>query len=173
VLMETIKILFVCLGNICRSPLAEAIARKQLHEKGLSRKVEVASAGTGNYHVGEGADPRALACAQQNALPMDHRARQLKQAHQQEFDYILTMDEDNLANTRSLFGQELEEGAQLFLMQQFSAGAQPLAVEELAPQERSIPDPYWGGEEGFQQVHDMLQLSIAHFIQYLKQQHSL
>lgn len=163
--------MFVCLGNICRSPLAEGIARKQLNENGLQDKVEIASSGTGDYHVGEDADPRARACAEKNGVPMQHTAQQLVIEHQEEFDYVLAMDEDNLANVRSLFKREGK--AKVFLIRQFAESPTPMPVSQVRPHLRSVPDPYWGGDDGFQDVFDMLNSSVDHFIEYLKIQHDL
>src|SRR6188768_3287743 len=96
--MEKVKILFVCLGNICRSPLAEAIFKHKIKQKGWEQWVEADSCGTANYHIGDSPDPRTLANAKKNGVVIDHCGRQLSEEDLGDFDYILAMDNSNLNN---------------------------------------------------------------------------
>ncbi|QZD95104.1 low molecular weight protein-tyrosine-phosphatase [Qipengyuania gelatinilytica] len=134
--MSKPSVLFVCLGNICRSPLAEAAFRKAAEEAGLN--VEVASAGTADYHVGQPPDPRSIDEADRNGIDIrSYRGRQLKQQDFHEFDYILGMDRSNMANIRRI---EPDGGK-----------ARVAMLLDLVPGQhgREVGDPYYGGEEGF------------------------
>ena len=134
--MSAPRILFVCLGNICRSPLVEAVARKRCAEAGLA--VEVASCGTGNWHVGHGADPRmvrAAAAAGFDLVP--HRARQLQAADLDAYDLVLAMDSDNLRGIERFVTSRSRAETGLFLP--WSGAAPP----------EDFPDPYHGEFAGF------------------------
>lgn len=139
------KILMVCLGNICRSPIAEGILRHKLR---LMNNTDVItdSAGTSNFHIGEAPDSRMRTTAKQNGLDIsDLRGRQFVQADFDEFDLIYAMDRSNYANIVSLARSE-EDRKKVKLI-----------LDELYPGEsREVPDPYYGGEQGFQDVFDML-----------------
>lgn len=141
------SILFVCLGNICRSPTAAAIARKLFAECGL--EAEIASAGTGNWHVGEGADPRAIRVARQHGYALhEHRGRQVEVADFARHDWILAMDEANLRALRAL--APADGRAQVGLLLEV-AGLE-------APHE--VPDPWFGEEAGFHQTVDLIERAI-------------
>ena len=140
----TLRILFVCMGNICRSPTAEGILRAKLDAAGLAEAVELDSAGTGDWHVGKAPDARAIQAAAGRGYDIaDLRARQVAEDDFQRFDLILAMDQDNLAWLEQLRGGA---GAvpELFLARQ------GLAVDE-------VPDPYYGGAAGFERVLDLLE----------------
>ena len=140
----TLRILFVCMGNICRSPTAEGILRAKLDAAGLAEAVELDSAGTGDWHVGKAPDARAIQAAAGRGYDIgDLRARQVAKDDFQRFDLILAMDQDNLAWLEQL---RPDEGAvpELFLARQ------GLAVDE-------VPDPYYGGAAGFERVLDLLE----------------
>jgi protein-tyrosine phosphatase len=123
------SILFVCLGNICRSPLAEAVARKHLAETGLD--INVASCGTGAWHVGEQADPRMRAAAAKAGYELElHRARQLRADDIEHYDLVLAMDSHNLRDMRRIFGGK--RGTRLALFLDWAGAAPP----------RDFPDPY-------------------------------
>ena len=147
------KVLFVCLGNICRSPLAEGLAKKIAGEMGISDEVEFDSCGTSNYHIGEQPDRRTVENANNNGLQLNHKGRQFDRADFREFDYILAMDSANLANIKKL-DQTNEFDDKVFLMRDFDPDF---------PGE-DVPDPYFGGSEGFQNVFDILNRSVEHFI---------
>ncbi len=154
-----IKILFVCLGNICRSPLAEAIFIQKLRKKGLRDAFEVDSAGTGHWHIGKDPDPRSIDIAKKNNISIDHIGRQFS-TDDGRFDYIVAMDSDNLQTILEVMGSQ-HDG--LFLMRHFD------------PHEKGgdVPDPYFGGDEGFHHVFEILDRSCDHLIEYLIEKHDL
>lgn len=131
------SILFVCLGNICRSPLVEAVARQRFAEAGL--RASVASCGTGHWHVGKGADPRMLRAARAAGYDLGaHRARQVSADDFSSHDWVLAMDSDNLKALRSLRGSR---GVAPALFLPWAGVGSPL----------EFPDPYFGDEDGFRQ----------------------
>jgi protein-tyrosine phosphatase len=142
------KVLFVCLGNICRSPLAEALFNKHVHDRGLQDKFIADSCGTAAYHIGEQPDGRSRANAEENGLPYSHKARQLAIADYVDFDLIVPMDATNLANIRKLYP---ESNAEIKLMRDYDSGYEGA----------DVPDPYFGGEQGFQDVYDILDRSTS------------
>ncbi|MEM9897446.1 MAG: low molecular weight protein-tyrosine-phosphatase [Bacteroidota bacterium] len=146
-----IKILFVCLGNICRSPMAQGIMESKIHKKGLGGKVLTDSAGTANYHVDEAPDPRTLTALRRNGIELVHKGQQFKEAHLQEFDYVLAMDRNNLEDIQKKVGKS----SKVFLMRDFDS------VEMGA----DVPDPYYGGVDGFEKIYTILERSIEHFMQ--------
>ncbi|WP_114241039.1 low molecular weight protein-tyrosine-phosphatase [Dyella sp. C9] len=133
--MEKQSILFVCLGNICRSPLVEAVARRRCAEAGL--EVTLASCGTGNWHAGKGADPRMLRAAAAAGYDLSrHRARQVRPGDFDGYDWVLAMDEDNL---EALLSMRRGRGAPAELFLPWAGVASP----------REFPDPYFGDSDGF------------------------
>ena len=142
---EKKSVLFVCMGNICRSPTAEGVFRKVVADAGLEHVVEVDSAGTHAYHVGEPADRRAAAAAERRGFSLTGiKARRLSPDDLIRFDYVLAMDEDNLSILLEHAGDEHREKVRLFL--EFSdSGA------------REVPDPYYGGAAGFEHVLDLVE----------------
>ena len=154
--MERKRILFVCLGNICRSPLAEAIFKHKLKQKGIEDQFEVDSCGTANYHIGDSPDSRSVANARKNGVTINHVGRQLTAGDLDYFDLILAMDKSNLANIFRLQSEEAHI-AKIRLMREFD----PHQNGE------EVPDPYYGGEQGFQQVFDILDRSAEALIEKL------
>ena len=141
------RILFVCLGNICRSPLAEAVAARDFARAGLD--IAVASAGTGDWHVGGPADPRALAVARAHGYTLDaHRARQVVIDDFNRYDWLLAMDRANLAALRALRPTDAPARVSLLLD---AAGIDA---------EGEVPDPYFGDDTGFDDVLNLLQGAI-------------
>ena len=139
------RVLFVCLGNICRSPTAEGVLRHKLREAGLEGRIEVDSAGTGDWHVGKAPDSRTRQAAQQRGYDLSAlRARQVAAADFHRFDLILAMDSSNLAHLEDLWPAAQVAELDLLLRRY------QLALDE-------VPDPYYGGEEGFEQVLDLLE----------------
>ena len=138
------KILMVCLGNICRSPMAQGVLRHMAKEKGI--ELEIDSAGTNRYHTGEAPDPRAQAAMRRYDLDIsDLRARTIEPHDFEEYDLLLVMDRSNLREVRSLAPKEhLKEKVRLLM--------------DYAPGfgESEVPDPYYGGDEGFDEVYAML-----------------
>lgn len=151
---STFRVLFVCLGNICRSPLAEAIFKKKIKEKNLEHLIHADSCGTGNYHIGEQPDHRTISVAQKHGVQIYHHCRQLNQNDFQEFDLILAMDENNRKSIIAKGGDSTK--SKIWLMREFD----PILGDE-------VPDPYHGQEKEFQEVYEILDRSIEHLIQYL------
>jgi protein-tyrosine phosphatase len=140
-----VRVLFVCLGNICRSPTAEGVFRKLVVDKGFAERIEVDSAGTHAYHIGEPPDPRAQAAARRRGVELSAlRGRQATRTDIERFDYILAMDRDNHANLLRICPVGHEHKVRLFM--------------EFAQSSREeVPDPYFGGPGGFDQVLDMIE----------------
>lgn len=142
-------VLFVCLGNICRSPLAEGVFLHVARERGVADRFDVDSAGTGHWHIGKPADPRSIEVAQRRGVALPSRARQIDPSNDWErFEHIIVMDESNKSDV-------LDAGApagRVVLLRAFD----PLC-EGLADREREVPDPYYGGDEGFDTVYEMVE----------------
>ena len=145
--MTKTKVLFACMGNICRSPSAPGVFEKLLHDKGLSHLFEVDSAGTHSYHVGSLPDSRSIGCAQKYGIDLtSQHARQAKSRDFERFDYIIAMDNDNFGNLKKICpSPEFEK--KLFTMMHFSDNKNY----------SEIPDPYYGGAGGFDLVLDLLE----------------
>ena len=148
----TQKLLFVCLGNICRSPAAEGVFLHLLKQRGLSERFVVDSAGTGGWHVGNPADRRMQAAANRRGIDLPSRARQICLDDFSSFDLVLTMDDDNLTAVRGL-AQEAGAGA--------TATIKPMLHYARNFSETEVPDPYYGGEAGFEHVLDLLEDACA------------
>ncbi len=143
------RLLFVCLGNICRSPAAEGVFLHLIARQGLEDRFVVDSAGTGGWHVGNPADRRMRAAAERRGIHLPSRARQIELADFTSFDRILTMDDDNLRNVRSL-ARELGDRPGLARIEPMTSHCRRLSARE-------VPDPYYGGEQGFEDVLDLLE----------------
>ena len=154
----TQKLLFVCLGNICRSPAAEGMFMHLLKQRGLSDRFVVDSAGTGGWHVGNPADRRMQAAANHRGIDLTSRARQICLDDFSSFDLVLTMDDDNLAAVRGL-AQEAGAGA--------TATITPMLHYARNFSETEVPDPYYGGEAGFEHVLDLLEDACANLLDEL------
>lgn len=145
--MNKKRILFVCMGNICRSPAAEAIIKKTIEKNNLSDKIEVDSAGTIEYHSGESADSRMIMHAEKRDYKVDSTARQFNMEKDfEQFDYIVTMDNDNLEDIKSMDVLNKHKH-KIFRMVDF---CESCILDE-------IPDPYYNGASGFEEVLDMLE----------------
>lgn len=158
-----IKVLFVCLGNICRSPLAEAIFNHKVQAMGLSLQFKSDSAGTSDFHIGELPDDRSILCAKKNGLIMSHRSRQVNRTDFRDFDYIIAMDDNNLRNLNMLKDRYKFPDKEILMMRDFGNGVQGL----------SVPDPYYGGEEGFDEIFQILDQSIDDFLVKIKEVHQI
>jgi len=150
------KVLFVCLGNICRSPSAEGVFSKILEAQGLQDRVEVDSCGIGDWHSGKAPDPRAQQAAQRRGIDISGlRARQLSEDDFAVFDIILAMDHDNLSAIQAMQPESYQGTSCLFL----SFAGQP---------DSAVPDPYYGGEQGFEKVLDMIEAASNGLVQHLR-----
>jgi protein-tyrosine phosphatase len=159
---DKIRVLMVCLGNICRSPTAEAMLRKKVIAAGLADRVEVDSAGTSDYHVDAPPDRRAVAHGERRGLAMRQlRGRQVARADFDRFDFILAMDEDNLADLQRV--RPAGSRAKVSLLMSFVPDAG----------EREVPDPYSGGAEGFEHVLDLVEEAVDAFLAALRAAGSL
>ncbi|MFV3367985.1 low molecular weight protein-tyrosine-phosphatase [Pseudomonas sp. NY15435] len=139
------KVLFVCLGNICRSPTAEGVFRHKVREAGLEDCIEIDSAGTGDWHVGKAPDARTRAAALRRGYDLSSlRARQVSVADFSRYDLVLAMDDANLRDLKRLRGSNGKAELDLFLRRY------ELEIDE-------VPDPYYGGEDGFEQVLDLVE----------------
>ena len=157
-----VKVLFVCMGNICRSPTAEGVFRHIVNQSGLEKRIHIDSAGTHAYHIGNPPDSRAQAAAHQRNIDLSsQRARKVKTDDFHEFDYIIAMDDSNITDLEYICPEGLEEKLHLFL--NFS--------EET--QQHEVPDPYYGGSRGFEDVLDLVEQASAGLLNTIKEKHSL
>ena len=143
---EPFRLLFVCLGNICRSPAADGVMRDVVEKAGLSARIEIDSAGTEGWHSGKLPDQRMRQAASTRGITLDHRARQFKAVDLERFDLILAMDRDNERNIRALDREKRHED-KIRLFCDFCS----------EHSEREVPDPYYGGPEGFEHVLDLIE----------------
>ncbi|MBH9578234.1 low molecular weight protein-tyrosine-phosphatase [Inhella proteolytica] len=151
------RVLFICMGNICRSPTAEGVFRAQVQAAGLAQHIEIDSAGTHDYHVGAPPDARSQEHARQRGYELGGlRARQLVAADFERFDLLLAMDEDNLARAARLATPAQRARLQLFMRYAPGLGT-------------AVPDPYYGGPEGFEQVLDLVEAAGAGLLKALRQ----
>lgn len=158
-----IKVLFVCLGNICRSPLAEGVLKHKVNEQNLENEIFVESAGTSGWHIGERPDPRSIEIAAQNGIYLDSYGRKAISEDFAEFDYIIPMDRNNYADMKGLPGSSKEGAAKLVLMRDYDDIGQG----------QDVPDPYYGGDDGFRHVYDLLDRSCQNLLDEIKEVHQL
>jgi len=144
--MYNIKVLFVCMGNICRSPTAQGMFESVVEEADLNSHIEIDSAGTHAYHVGEGPDRRAIQAAAKRGIHLGgQRARRVEEADFTHFDYVLAMDSSNLDDLLLICPKQHQDKVRLFL--EFAE----------KPLQQDVPDPYYGGGQGFERVLDLVE----------------
>ncbi|MGD8325602.1 MAG: low molecular weight protein-tyrosine-phosphatase [Sphingomonadales bacterium] len=156
------SVLFVCLGNICRSPAAEGVFTALVEQAGLEEKIRIDSAGTGDWHVGHAPDPRMIEAAAGRGIHLHAlRGRQVSTQDFHDFDYLLAMDERNLSGLHSLAPEGMEDRARLFL--------------EFAPEKqlREVPDPYYGGPDGFEHVLDLVEAAAKGLLNHIREEQGL
>ena len=157
---KKVRVLFVCMGNICRSPLAHGFFEQLVAQAGLGTGIEVDSAGTHSYHVGAPPDERAQKSALRRGFDIgQQRARRAQASDFEQFDYVLAMDEENFRNLEHLSGGTYSHKLKLLL--------------EFAPQlnEREVPDPYYGGASGFERVIDLVEEAARGLLADIRQRH--
>jgi protein-tyrosine phosphatase len=159
---EPVRVLFVCLGNICRSPLAEAVFRQQVRERGVEDLLEIDSAGTSGYHAGSPPDSRSARVAKARGVEITGVSRQLARDDLRRFDYVIAMDADNLREIG-----ELRAAA--------GGTARVHRLREWDPQRdgADVPDPYYGGPRGFDDVHDIVERSCAALLDHILEEQGL
>lgn len=156
--MESVRVLMVCMGNICRSPTAEGVLRHFVRAEGLEAFVHVESAGTHDYHVGRPPDPRSQQAAARRGYDLSmQRARQVVPKDIESFDYVLAMDVDNLAYLQRIAPSTLRDKPRLFL--DFSPGHEG----------QEVPDPYHGSVDGFSRVLDLVESGARGLLAEIKQ----
>jgi protein-tyrosine phosphatase len=161
------RVALVCLGNICRSPIAEVVLRTRLEEAGLDGEVEVVSAGTGTWHIGEAMDRRAAAVLARHGYDgSDHRAQETGTAGLEEADLILAMDRDNHAELTRLLSPAARERLRMF--RDFDPRA-PRDADGMPTGDREVPDPYFGGEDGFDTVLGIVERTVAALVAELSE----
>jgi low molecular weight protein-tyrosine phosphatase len=154
------RILFVCMGNICRSPTAEGVMRRLVAEAGLDGAVEVHSAGIGDWHAGEPPDERAAAAAWARGITLEGSARQVRPGDFRRFDLVIAMDRGNLRELLALAPDE-EAAEKVRLLREFDPAATGAA-------DLDVPDPYYGGERGFETVLDMIEAACRRLLDELR-----
>lgn len=152
------SVLFVCLGNICRSPLAEGVFLHLVEAAGLGERFEIDSAGTGAWHVGELPDARATLVASQHGVELGSRARQITEEDLQHFDWVIAMDRENLRNIERM-ASATESDAEIHLLREFDS------VQDGGDE---VPDPYYGGASGFENVYEMVHRSCEVLLDRLR-----
>lgn len=157
-----VAVAFVCLGNICRSPMAEAVFRDVVAKSNLLDDIKIDSFGTGAYHVGDNPDHRSARTCRKNGVPVSHKAQQIFPHHFTKFDYICAMDESNLSNLRRLAPRNSTAKVSLF------------GDYRVSPEfERIVDDPYYGGDRGFE--HNFLQCQdfARGLLKVIREEHQL
>lgn len=156
----TVKVLFVCMGNICRSPTAHGVFRRLVRDEGLAEVIEVDSAGTHAYHLGKAPDQRAIQTAARRGVALDDlRARRAEAEDFLVFDYVLAMDQDNYVSLAAICPPGMDQRLMLFM--------------DFAPElrTREVPDPYYGGPSGFETVYDMVEAASKGLLAHIRKQH--
>lgn len=159
---DKLKVLFVCLGNICRSPLAEGVFRHLVEQAGLADRIEIDSAGTSSYHIGDPPDQRATTVARGRGIALTGASRQLIKRDLEWFDYVIVMDADNYEAAQHLAGGK-RSSVHVHLLREFDAEAAG---------DLDVPDPYYGGARGFEKVHDIVDRSCRALLAHIRATHA-
>jgi protein-tyrosine phosphatase len=155
---DKVRVLFVCMGNICRSPVAEGIFLHLVQARGLSDRFEIDSCGIGDWHIGHSADPRSQEVARRHGIELACTSRQIDRAKDFEnFDWIIAMDRQNIRDLENLAPRAFL--SRIHLMREFDARAEEGA---------EVPDPYYGGPQGFDGMYDMLYRACEGFLDFLE-----
>ena len=159
---EKVRVLFVCMGNICRSPTAQGVFEKVVEEAGLGHRIEIHSAGTHAYHVGEPPDARAQQAAGRRGYDLSaQRARRVQAEDFIEYHYVLAMDQSNFADLQALALPDHAERLKLFL--EFARDLP----------DTDVPDPYYGGRQGFERVLDLIEAASNGLLEHIRLEHKL
>lgn len=158
-----LRVCFVCLGNICRSPTAEGIFVHLVQQAGLGDAIEIASAGTADYHVGDPPDRRAQQTARARGVALPSTGAHFVARDFGRFDYVLAMDHNNLADLQRLARTDAER-QRIHLLRSFDPAAPPSA---------EVPDPYYGGARGFDEVFDLCEAACRGLLAHLRREHRL
>ncbi len=158
--INSVKICFVCLGNICRSPLAQGVFETLMTKENFQDLVHIESAGTGNWHVGKPPDKRMQTTAGKNGVTMNSRARQFQPEDFDRFDLVIAMDQANLMDLSALCPPSIAE-KKLRLFRSFDP-------ENLSAKPLDVPDPYYGGDEGFDNVFNIVHRTSPKILEFIK-----
>jgi protein-tyrosine phosphatase len=158
-----VRVCFVCLGNICRSPTAEGVMKQLLEAAGIGHAFAVTSAGTGNWHVGELPDPRTRAEAKRRGVALTSRARHFTHALFADTDYVIAMDRQNQRDILRL-ARTKEDESKVLLLRSFARGEGG---------EHDVPDPYFGEGDGFSNVYDICHAACTALLTHLREKHGL
>ncbi|MGW0009169.1 low molecular weight protein-tyrosine-phosphatase [Streptomyces tendae] len=157
----TYRVCFVCTGNICRSPIAEAVFHARVADAGLDGLVEADSAGTGGWHEGEGADPRTVAVLTEHGYGLDHTARQFRQSWFSRLDLVVALDAGHLRALRRLAPTE-RDAAKVRLLRSYDPAAEGGDLD--------VPDPYYGGQDGFEECLEMVEAASTGLLAAVREQ---
>jgi protein-tyrosine phosphatase len=160
---DHVSVVFVCLGNICRSPLAEGVFRDLVHRRGLDHKFRIDSAGTSGYHEGDPPDARSAEVARRRGIELTGQSRPLTRGDLDHFDYVIVMDAENQENVNRLAART-KHRAEIRRLREFD----PESHGDL-----DVPDPYYGGTHGFERVHDMVERSCEALLDHIIAQRNL
>ncbi|MDX6555949.1 MAG: low molecular weight protein-tyrosine phosphatase [Miltoncostaeaceae bacterium] len=155
-----IRLCFVCLGNICRSPTAAAVMAHKVRQAGLGDVIEVESAGTSGWHIGEPPDRRATAEARRRGIPMTNQGKRFTKADFARYDLVLAMDAQNADDLLAIAPDDAAR-AKVRLLRSFAPGIDPSG-------DMAVPDPYFGGDDGFTAVFDMIDAACAGLLEHLR-----
>jgi protein-tyrosine phosphatase len=158
-----IAVSFVCTGNICRSPTAEAVMRHLVRQANLDHAIEIDSAGTGAWHVGETRDRRSQAVGARRGMPLSGLARQFRRSDFARFDYVLALDRENLADLVRL-APDAPARAKLHLLREF---------DPASPPDSDVPDPYYGDVDGFERVFEICEAACRGLLDHVRRTHGL